>query len=111
MKFHPVCDVDDLWEGEVAEHEVAGHEILVVHQIGGGVTAFQALCPHQDISLVEGTFDKGVITCRAHLWQFDAKTGAGVNPSDCQLARYPVKVEGDKVHISVDGIVPFRVGS
>jgi toluene monooxygenase system ferredoxin subunit len=111
MTFHSVCDIDDVWEGEVAEHEVAGHEILIVHHIGGEVTALQALCPHQNISLAEGSFEKGLLICRAHLWQFDGKSGAGVNPSDCRLARYPLKVEDNKVMVSVDGVVPFRVGS
>ncbi|RJF88844.1 2Fe-2S ferredoxin [Oleomonas cavernae] len=111
MTFHAVCDLDDVWEGEVTELEVEGHEILIVHQLGGEVIAFQALCPHQDIPLSEGTFEKGVLTCRAHLWQFDSRSGAGINPSDCHLARYPVKVEDNKVLVSVDGIVPVRVGS
>lgn len=110
MMFHPVCDCDELWEGELAEFTVAGHAILLIRQIGGAFVAFQALCPHQDIPLAEGMLDDGVITCRAHLWQFDGKTGAGVNPEDCKLARYPVKVEHDKVHVSVDGVVPVRVG-
>ncbi|PWR17872.1 2Fe-2S ferredoxin [Zavarzinia compransoris] len=111
MTYHPVCDLDDIWEGEAVEFEVAGHDILVVHHIGGEVAALQALCPHQDISLAEGSFENGVLTCRAHLWQFDSRSGDGLNPSDCRLARYPVRVRDGKVLVSVDGIAPFRVGA
>lgn len=110
MRFHPVCDADALWENELAEFNVDGHEIILVRRIGGDYVAFQALCPHQDIPLVEGAFEDGVITCRAHLWQFDGSTGAGVNPADCRLAQYPVKIEGEKVCVSVEGVVPVRVG-
>jgi toluene monooxygenase system ferredoxin subunit len=109
--YHAVCELEELWEGEVAEFEVAGHDVLIVHRIGGELAAFQALCPHQDISLAEGGFENGIITCRAHLWQFDSRTGEGVNPSDCRLARYPVSVNDGKVLVSVEGVVPFRVGT
>jgi len=38
----------------------------------------------------------GVITCGAHLWQFDARTGKGMNPKTACLKRYPLRiVEGD----------------
>ncbi|MCF4167018.1 Rieske 2Fe-2S domain-containing protein [Zavarzinia compransoris] len=110
-EFHMVCDLDEVWEGEVAEFEVAGHDVLIVHRAGGEVVALQALCPHQDISLAEGGFENGVLTCRAHLWQFDSATGAGLNPTDCRLARYPLRVVDGKVQISVEGVVPFRVGA
>lgn len=109
--YRTVCDLDDIWEGEVVEFEVDGHDVLIVHQIGGDVVALQALCPHQDISLAEGSFENGVLTCRAHLWQFDSRSGAGLNPDDCRLAIYPVRVEAGKVMVSVEGITPFRVGA
>jgi len=47
-----------------------------------------------------------VLTCRAHLWQFDLESGQGVNPGDCQLAVYPTRVDGDDVYVDVAGIVP-----
>ncbi|PWR19239.1 Rieske 2Fe-2S domain-containing protein [Zavarzinia aquatilis] len=109
--YRTVCDLDEIWEGEVVEFEVDGHDILIVHQIGGEVMALQALCPHQDISLAEGSFENGVLTCRAHLWQFDSRSGAGLNPDDCRLALYPVRVEAGKVLVSVEGVTPFRVGA
>ena len=104
MGFTKVCTVDDLWEGEMEAFTVNGHEILVVCAEGGEIKAFQGICPHQDIPLVEGKLDGNKIICRAHLWQFDAGTGKGINPDDCALAEYPVKVDGDDILVETEGV-------
>ena len=104
MSFTKVCTVDELWEGEMAPFTVNDHEIVLVCADGGEISAFQGVCPHQDIPLVEGKFDGRVVMCRAHQWTFDAVSGDGVNPKDCRLARYPVKVEGETVLVSTEGV-------
>ena len=107
MGFKQVCALDDLWEGEMESFTVDGHEILLVCADGGEIKAFQGICPHQDIPLVEGKFDGKKVICRAHLWQFDASTGKGINPDDCALAEYPVKVEGDAVFVRTTDVEPL----
>lgn len=107
MSFTKVCTLDDVWEGEMESFSVNGHDILLVCAEGGAVKAFQGICPHQDIPLVEGKFDGTKIICRAHLWQFDAGNGKGINPDDCALAEYPVKVEGDDILVETEGVTPL----
>ncbi|WP_374264483.1 Rieske 2Fe-2S domain-containing protein [Zoogloea sp.] len=107
MSFTKVCTVDDLWEGEMEAFTVDGHEVLLVCAEGGEIKAFQGICPHQDIALVEGKFDGKKLICRAHLWQFDASSGQGINPDDCALATYPVRLDGDDVYVSTEGIEPL----
>jgi len=85
-----------------------GTEVLLVHVDGGELKAFQNICPHQHFELTDGTLDGNVLTCRAHLWQFDMNSGKGVNPDDCALAVYPLKVDGDDVFVDVDGIEPLH---
>lgn len=106
MGFKKICTIDDVWEGEMAEFELDGHEVLIVHLDGGRVMAWQGTCPHQDIPLSEGKLEFGLLTCRAHLWQFDAASGCSVNPTGCELAQYPVRLEGDEVQVDVEGVVP-----
>lgn len=101
--LHEICAEDELWDGEMEVFEVDGTDILVLKQ-DGRYFAYQAICPHQDIPLVEGKFEKGVLTCRAHLWQFAADTGKGVNPSDCKLKRYPIEVEDGLVLVGTQPI-------
>ena len=109
MAFEKICTLDDVWEGEMENFEsVDGQDILVICVDGGGFKAFQGLCPHQEIMLVEGQYEKGVLTCRAHLWQFDCKTGKGINPDDCQIAEYPVKVENEDVFIDTADVVALK---
>jgi toluene monooxygenase system ferredoxin subunit len=107
MAFRKVCTLDDLWEGDMTEVELDGEDILLVWPEQHEVQAYQAVCPHQDIPLAEGKFDGRVMMCRAHQWTFDGKTGQGINPKDCKLARYAVKVEGDDVYVDTEGVTPL----
>jgi len=104
MSFKKVCTLDDLWEGEMESFNIEGQEILLVCAEGGDIKAFQGICPHQDIPLIEGKFDGQKIICRAHLWQFDACTGKGINPDDCALAEYPVRMDGEDVLVETEGV-------
>lgn len=106
MKFIAACSLDNLWEGDMTEVEVDGQVILLVWPTDGEIRAFQGICPHQDIPLAEGRFDGRVIMCRAHQWTFDANSGKGLNPKDCSLAEYPVKVENDQIMVATDGVMP-----
>lgn len=101
MAFQRVCGLDDLWEGDMEEFEVDGVEVLVIHVEGGEIRAIPASCPHQDTPLVEGELEGKLLTCGAHLWQFDVITGKGVNPDDVELVQYPVKVEDDAIYVDV----------
>lgn len=107
MSFTKVCTLDDVWEGEMEPFTVNGHEIVLVCAEGGEISAFQGVCPHQDIALSEGTFDGKKLICRAHLWQFDAGTGKGINPDDCALAVYPIRIEGEDILVETEGVEPL----
>lgn len=107
MAYQKACTLDEVWEGEMTEVDVGEHQVLLVGLEGGDVRAFQAVCPHQDIPLSEGKFDGKVLMCRAHQWTFDARTGLGINPGDCRLAEYPVRVDGDDVLVEVEGVQPL----
>ena len=48
MGYVKVCDLDDLWEGEMEVFDVGDKEILLVHLEGGKVVATQNICPHQN---------------------------------------------------------------
>ena len=99
MAFRRVCSLDELWEGEMKSFDVDGDEVLLVFPEGGSAVAIQTQCPHQEVALAEGEFDGKVLQCRAHHWEFDPATGAGLNPTECRLKRYRTKVEDDTVFV------------
>lgn len=92
-------DLDDLWEGELVQVTVDDEQIVVAHLEGGHVSAFLAGCPHQGTSLAEGYLDGDKLVCPAHLWEFDARCGVGVNPATTKLAMRPVRIDDDAVWV------------
>ncbi len=106
MAFERVTTLDDLWEGDMESFTVGGKEILLVHLDGGEVIATQAICPHQQIELVEGELAGATLTCRAHLWQFDLRTCKGINPTHAEIASFPVRVEGEDIYVDPEGDTP-----
>ncbi|GAA3250985.1 Rieske 2Fe-2S domain-containing protein [Pseudonocardia petroleophila] len=106
MAFVRVCSLDDVWENDMESFDVGDKEILIVHLDGGEVVATQAICPHQQVELVEGELDKKTLICTNHMWTFDLTTCKGINPGHSELARYPVKLDGDDIYIDPDGDTP-----
>lgn len=104
MAFSKVCAIADVWQGEMETFEVDGTEILLIHTLGGEIHAVQSICPHQEVDLVEGELEGNELTCCMHLWQFDVVSGKGINPDHAELAKYPVKIEGEDVLVDVAGI-------
>ena len=92
--------LDELWSGDLVGLEIDGVRVLLV-SIDGEVVAYGDRCPHQSSLLSEGELDGSTITCPTHLRQFDATTGAGVNPKRACLRQLPVKVTDDVIYAAV----------
>jgi len=94
-----VATLDDLWEGDMIDVQVGDELILLVHLPAGDIRAYQGHCPHQRTALADGKLEGRILTCAAHLWQFDLSTGEGVNPRGCQLDQYDVKIEDAAISV------------
>jgi nitrite reductase/ring-hydroxylating ferredoxin subunit len=90
---------DDLWDGEMESFDVDGREILLI-RIDGVVHAYDGICPHQSQPLVDGVLAGTTLTCQAHEWMFDARTGAGINPRGACLTRHEVRIVDGAVLVS-----------
>lgn len=103
LRWIDVADVADVWEGELVDFDVDGEEVVIAHLDGGELKAFQGTCPHQEIPLADGDWDvdASTLTCGGHAWQFDLRTGKGINPTGCQLFEFPLRVTGEKIQIGI----------
>jgi toluene monooxygenase system ferredoxin subunit len=106
MTFERVATLDDLWDGEMRGCLVGGFPVLLV-RLGDDVFAYYDRCAHLGARLSGGTLSEGVVTCPAHLWSYDARTGQGVNPVQTQLLKLPVWIEGGEILVDAS-IVPER---
>lgn len=104
--YHRLCSLEEAWAGEMAEFDVHGTKILLIHTYEGHLTAIQAMCPHQRVPLVEGELLGSVLSCRAHGWQMDVRSGRGLNPHHAHVAVYPLRVEDGQIFVSIEGVKP-----
>ena len=96
-----VIEVDEIWEGDLVTRQVDGIAVLFVN-IDGDVHAFLDRCPHAGTPLNQGLLEGRILTCPSHLWQFDVVDGGiGVNPKNCSLISYPVRIEGGTVLVRI----------
>lgn len=101
LTWTDVATLEDLWEGDVLEVTAGAEPVLLAHLPGGEQRAYQGMCPHSEYPLAAGELDGEVLTCAAHGWEFDLTTGEGVNPGNCRLYRFPVRVEGEQIAVAV----------
>jgi toluene monooxygenase system ferredoxin subunit len=92
---------DDLWEGEMVGLRLAGTDVLLVKLGEHEVHAFADRCPHAGARLSEGMLCGTTLRCNAHHWDFDVRTGEGINPRTCKLARYPVQIVAGGVMVQL----------
>jgi toluene monooxygenase system ferredoxin subunit len=71
---------------------IDGRDILLVNLGSHGVHAYDNRCPHAGTRLSDGRLRLTTLQCSAHHWEFDVRTGGGVNPRNCSLQRFPTKV-------------------
>jgi toluene monooxygenase system ferredoxin subunit len=103
MSFRRVADAASLWPGEMKGLIVDTTRVLLVN-LDGEVHAYEDSCPHRGVALSCGKLEasSGVLTCAMHLWQYDARTGKGVNPRGGGLRRLPMKLEDDGIWVEVE---------
>ena len=102
MSFRRVADAASLVPGEMKGLIVGAARVLLVN-LDGDVRAYEDSCPHRGVALSCGTLEAetGTLTCAMHLWQYDARTGRGVNPPGVGLRSLEMKVEDGGIWIEV----------
>ena len=102
MAYVRVIASDDLWDGEMQSCTVGGVRVLLL-RFGETVRAYEDRCAHLGVPLSSGKLENGVITCAVHHYQYDARTGCGINPTNVALRVLPVCVLGADIAVDLGG--------
>ncbi len=100
LQWIDVYEDDELWDGEKVAVDANGRGILLV-RVAGRLAAYADACPHKGTPLSDGHLVDGVLTCNVHRWEFDAKSGASINPVGKPLSCFPVRVEGGRIFVAL----------
>ncbi len=79
----------------------ASGDIAVFRTLDDEVFALRDCCPHRGGPLSQGMVHGRKVTCPLHDWKIDLDTGIAVAPDEGCAARYPVRVEGRRVFLSL----------
>ena len=92
--------LEDLWEGEVRGVNLGGVDVVLCN-VDGELFAYEDRCPHLANPLSHGVLNHNTLRCAAHEWEFDARTGQGVNPQAARLKPFPVRLDDDRIFIAI----------
>ena len=65
------------------------------------IFALRDECPHKQGPLSQGIVHGDRVACPLHDWKIQLDTGIAVAPDEGCAASYPVKLEGDKIFLSL----------
>jgi 3-phenylpropionate/trans-cinnamate dioxygenase ferredoxin subunit len=95
----PVCNAEDLQDGETLRIDWNGTIIAIARQ-GGKVYAFQEFCTHRYGPLSDGKLYDHQIECPWHRSCFDIRTGKVVEgPAKVDLKTYSAMIRAGKIFI------------
>jgi len=104
MTFVRVLRSDELWQGEKLRVTVQACTVLLVHLESGWV-AFEDRCAHLGVPLSDGRLEGHALTCSAHDWQYDLRTGQGINPCAARLKVIPLRIVDGDVWVDVSTLL------
>ncbi len=96
------------WEGEVVSEELATVPILLT-RIDGQLKAYHDCCAHNGVRVSTGHVEGTIITCPAHKWQYDLRSGEGVNPKKMRLRSLPLMTRDGEIYIDIGSVIATKV--
>jgi nitrite reductase/ring-hydroxylating ferredoxin subunit len=101
VQWHAVAKLSEL-EDEEPEHARVGDTLLCIVKLEDGVYCINDVCSHEFAQRSEGFVEGEEIECPLHQATFNLKTGkATAPPADEDVARYPVRIDGDDVYVGL----------
>jgi nitrite reductase (NADH) small subunit len=77
-------------------------DIAIFRTATDKVFALRDKCPHKGGPLSQGIVHGEKVTCPLHNWNLHLDSGHAAAPDEGCAASYPVKIEGDKILLSLE---------
>ena len=108
LSFVPVARLEDIPRNTGLRVEVEGIGIGL-YRVRESVHAMEDACPHAGFPLSEGELHDGVITCRAHGWPFDVRTGFAPDDADgFPIPCFAVRISHGEVEVDLEQVINLR---
>ena len=76
-------------------------DIAVFRTLQDEIFALRDKCPHKGGPLSQGIIFGRTVACPLHNWNIALETGIAVAPDEGCAASFPIRVEGEKVFLSL----------
>jgi nitrite reductase (NADH) small subunit len=93
--------LDDIPRQGARVVKCADGDIAVFRTLDDEVFALRDKCPHKGGPLSQGIVHGTKVACPLHDWKIHLDTGLAVAPDEGCAARFPVRVEGGRVFLSL----------
>lgn len=101
MAWIAIDGATELQNDEVMPLTLGDHK-LAVYRSEDEYFVTDNVCTHQYALLSDGYLEDGCIECPLHQARFDIRTGkAQCSPATTDLRVYPIKIEDEKVWVSI----------
>lgn len=93
--------LDDIPRQGARVVKCADGDIAVFRTLYDEVFALRDKCPHKGGPLSQGIVHGNKVACPLHDWKISLDTGMAVAPDEGCAARFPVRIDGGKVFLSL----------
>ena len=101
MSYRRVAKKDEVPDGRGLCVQIEGVDVGLF-RVEGVIYAMENRCPHAEDPLSEGRLEGPIVTCRAHGWQFDVRTGFRPEDGDgFPIPRFPVRTVDDWIEVDI----------
>lgn len=99
-EWTPIGKTSDLTPEKGKAFKVAGKNIAVFW-IDGTYYAIENSCYHQGEPLDKGLVKDCIVTCPAHSWKFDLRSGECTRDDSIIMKTFSIKAEGDDLLVLI----------
>ena len=101
LRWIKVCRAEDIPALGARVIRRSGGDIAVFRNADGECFALLDRCPHKGGPLSQGIVHGNKVACPLHDWKISLDTGMAVAPDEGCAARFPVRIDGGKVFLSL----------